>query len=121
MADRNEKEKRGLKIDSGTVGMESARSYRARGSSVRYERIREYRQKDAGGTFGNAMSGSLTSNGWQEGMYQTERTYALNGLQRGDKIRSSITSAERQNKTVAEDLRQITIRYIFELLFATRR
>lgn len=138
-----------MKINSGTVGMESARSYRARGSSVRYERIREYRQNEneAGGMFGNAMSGSLTSNGWQEGMYQTERAYAVSGrqveersdeegmrigergegyltgvgLRRGYKVRSSISAAERQNKTVAEDLRQITIRYIFELLFATRR
>lgn len=145
-----------MKIDSGTVGMESARNYRARGKSVRYEGIKEYRQGFAGGMFGDAMSGSLTSGGWQafpkgdagegtlafgsagEGIPTSgdigvtirdaratgqarAKVSGGYGLYRSGRVRTSVTQTDRNSKNVAEDLRQITMRYIFELLFATRR
>lgn len=129
-----------MRIDSSTVGMESARRYRAGGTSVRHEVIKDYRQNLEEGFFGSALMGSMTAseqNVWQrngqraegddgEGNASTvtneDRTMdGFWGLRGNSGIRRSISSADRENRSVAEDLRQITIRYIFELLFAARR
>ena len=88
-----------MKIDSGTIGMESARSYRARGTAVQKEKIKDYRQQDLGTLFGNALMG-------------TRSNYA---------IRTNASGADRDSKGIQEDLRQITLRLIFQLLFAARR
>lgn len=128
-----------MKIDSGTIGMESARSYRARGTVVKQERIRDYR-RGRDDLFGSAFTGSLFSeeqetSGRKEGdgkggrIGEAENSHAMGyetrhsgfRIRRDYGIKTKVTGSDREKQSVQEDLRQITIRYIFELLFATRR
>ena len=119
-----------MKIDSSTIGMESARSYQATKATYRHFSIMEYRQ------------GALTSenellnaegNAGYEGKTEAEdesqetesadnKLYTLEDWQNSLSIKSgrvNIRNAGTDN--IVEDLRQVTIRYIFDMLFASRR
>ena len=48
------KEKKGLRIDSATIGMESARSYQALGATVRRFTVKDYQQSLANNNSLNA-------------------------------------------------------------------
>lgn len=116
-----------MKIDSSVVGMESARSYRASNTTVRRFAITDYRQSltqgnnslnaaiggdtgEAGGAEEKTAKGSegkntATLQDWQSRLQATTS---------GVSIRSSVS------QTYAE-IKQQTIRYIFDLLFSARR
>lgn len=116
-----------MRIDSSAVGMESARSYRASNTTVRRFAITDYQQglnqgsnalnaaiggetKDAGNAEGKAAKGSEEKNtatlqDWQSRLQATTSNVS---------IRSSVS------QTYA-DIKQQTLRYIFDLLFSARR
>lgn len=116
-----------MKIDSSVVGMESARSYRASNTTIRRFAITDYRQslnqgnnalnaaiggetKDAGNAEEKAAKGSEEKNtatlqDWQSRLQATTSNVS---------IRSSAS------QTYA-DIKQQTLRYIFDLLFSARR
>lgn len=116
-----------MRIDSSAVGMESARSYRASNTTVRRFAITDYQQglnqgsnalnaaiggetKDAGNAEEKAAKGSEEKNtatlqDWQSRLQATTSNVS---------IRSSVS------QTYA-DIKQQTLRYIFDLLFSARR
>lgn len=116
-----------MRIDSSAVGMESARSYRASNTTVRRFAITDYQQglnqgsnalnaaiggetKDAGNAEEKAAKGSEEKNtatlqDWQSRLQATTSNVS---------IRSSAS------QTYA-DIKQQTLRYIFDLLFSARR
>lgn len=116
-----------MRIDSSAVGMESARSYRASNTTVRRFAITDYQQglnqgsnalnaaiggetKDAGHAEEKAAKGSEEKNtatlqDWQSRLQATTSNVS---------IRSSVS------QTYA-DIKQQTLRYIFDLLFSARR
>ena len=112
-----------MRIDSSTVGMESARKYRASGTSVRREMIMDYqhftKQQNEQG-FENEQD-QEKEKGTIRGGVPLGGISTLRGMRSGMKVRNDVNGFDRESRNVAEDLRQITMRYIFELLFATRR
>ncbi len=116
-----------MKIDSSVVGMESARSYRASNTTVRRFAITDYRQgltqgnnslnAAIGGDTGEAGGAEeKTAKGSEEKNTATLQDWQsrLQATTSGVSIRSSVS------QTYAE-IKQQTIRYIFDLLFSARR
>ena len=116
-----------MKIDSSVVGMESARSYKASNTTVRRFTITDYQQgltqsnnnlnAAVGGNTGNTQNAE--ENTAEEGKEANVTTLQdwqtrFRATTSGVSIRSSV------NQTYAE-IKQQTIRYIFDLLFAARR
>ena len=107
--------------------MESARTYRSRSVTVKRERIREYRQEYEGGFFDSMMMESQTSDGKED-----DRGIEVEAQKEGTgkfrfphyrvrEINAAPSKLGMGSGNVAEDLRQITLRTIFLLLFANRR
>ena len=136
---------RGLKIDSSTVGMESARSYRSTTTIFRRFAILNYHQEltdgngalhtavgentgsagntgsDAGKKEGINTPGEGAGNNAEEAKENVQQSAASlqdwqNRLQTG----SSVSVRTPASQTLAS-IRQTTIRYIFDLLFSARR
>ncbi|MGN0401267.1 MAG: hypothetical protein ACI4HQ_03255 [Acetatifactor sp.] len=120
-----------MKIDSSTIGMESERSYRTSNTTVRRFSIKDYQ----GGLTqdNNALNTAIDSNpedpgnaGKQEGAGEkgegTEKS--VNTLQdwqmRFQKITNPVSVRNSASQTLT-NIREQTIRYIFEMLFAARR
>lgn len=114
-----------LKIDSSVIGMESARKYRETSVTFRRFTIKEYEQESAQGGNGlNTAVGSNTGSTENAEESETEKTQQpaelqdwQNRLQMAGSnvaIRSSVSQA-------LVDLREATIRHIFDILFAGRR
>lgn len=125
-----EKEKN-LRIDSSNIGMESARSYKASNVTVRRFMITDYQ---AGLTNGDGMQKGNSLNTAVSGEEEQEKEQKEQTGQTGQK--SNITLEEWQNRfgipsarrtlradsnSVMNDIRQVTLRYIFDMLFAARR
>lgn len=116
-----------MKIDSSVVGMESARSYRASNTTVRRFAITDYRQ---GLTQGNnslnaAIGGDTGEAGNAEEKTAKEseekNTATLQDWQsRLQATTSNVSIRSSVSQTYAE-IKQQTIRYIFDLLFSARR
>lgn len=116
-----------MRIDSSAVGMESARSYKASNTTVRRFAIMDYQQSlTQGNNALNAAIGGNTGNtGNAEGNTAEEGKEAnVTTLQdwqtRFQATTSSVSIRSSASQTFA-DIRQQTIRYIFDLLFAARR
>ena len=122
-----------MKIDSGTVDMGAARSYRA--SSVTLRRFTvENRQVTAGGgdalnaaiggdneNAGNADGAEKKENGQNGEEDKDKQTATLQDWQsRLQPAGSNVAIRSSASQTIA-DIRQSTIRYIFDLLFSYRR
>lgn len=120
-----------MKIDSGTIGMESARSYKTSYTTVRRFAIKEYQSAM------NAAINSGENNELQEQSQASAEERADGELSRdlpaaeatGEvkrwQERYGITAARVKLRNSADqtihDLRQYTVRYIFDMLFAARR
>lgn len=118
-------EKKGLKIDSSTVGMESARSYTKASATVRRFVVTEYQGGLAQGS--NTLNAAVSSNTQNtENPEETETNTEQTGTTLQDwQARFQATAAKinirsSASQTVA-DIRQISIRYIFDMMFASRR
>lgn len=125
-----EKEKN-LRIDSSNIGMESARSYKASNVTVRRFMITDYQ---AGLTNGDGMQKGNSLNTAVSGEEEQEKEQKEQTGQTGQKSnttleewqnRFGIPSARRSirsdSNSVMNDIRQVTLRYIFDMLFAARR
>jgi len=102
-----------LKIDSSTIGMESARNYQSTKTTYRHFSLTEYR----GGSLafdGNGLNAAVTDG-------QTDNSYTLEDWQNSLSVKANRVNirATRQDSTLAE-FRQLTVRYIFSLLFPNR-
>lgn len=116
----------GVKIDSSTVGMESARSYRTSATTIRRFVLSDY-QEEGSNALNTAIGGDTGSTQNAQGddgdTAQTGKA-AVTTLQdwqaRFQATASNITIRSSVSQTYA-DIRQQSIRYIFNLLFGGRR
>lgn len=114
-----------MKIDSSTVGMESARSYRASNTAVRRFAIKDYRggMTQNNNALNTAIGNQTGNAGNQAGMGgATNRTITTvqDWQTRFQATRSHLSIRSSESQTFAS-LREQTIRYIFDMLFAARR
>lgn len=121
-----EGEKKGLVIDSSTVGMESARSYRKASATMRRFVITDYQDEPAQGK--NALNAAVSGNA--QNSVTTEDKEGEKAEQNGNTLQDWQARFQAANTKVnirssasraAENFRQTTIRYIFDLLFSSRR
>lgn len=119
----------GVKIDSSTVGMESARSYRASATTIRRFVISDYQEELTQGNnalntaIGGDTGSTQDAQGEESDTAQAGKaaTTTLQDWQaRFQATASNITIRSSVSRTYA-DIRQQSIRYIFDLLFGARR
>lgn len=111
-----------MKIDSGTVGMESARSYRKASTTVRRFTIMDYQQGLAQGNGNlNAAVNSDTQNAENGGEQEKQVGVTVQDWQvRFQTAGTKVTVRNSSDQTMS-NIRQLSIRYIFDLLFSSRR
>ena len=118
-----------MRIDSSTVGMESSRSYKASSTTVRRFVITDYQEELTQGN--NALHAAIGGDTGDTGNTQTEEKSTEGASERSattmqdwqtrfQATASGISIRSSASQTYA-DIRQQTIRYIFELLFGARR
>lgn len=117
-----------MKIDSATIGMESARSYQSAKTSMRRFVIKDYQGTLANS--GNALNTAVKDNSSDTaekndtaGMTSEENTGTATAAEWQNRFgitvsRSNIRSY--QDNTIS-NIRQLSLRYIFNLLFSSRR
>ncbi len=119
-----------MKIDSSTIGMESARNYHATAVSMRRFTVLKFRRDLTGG--GNALNTAV--GGDTTNPSGTEETGGKKQVQSGDPSATTLSDwqgrlqSRSSNMTIRSsasdtmaNIRQTTIRYIFDLLYAVRR
>ncbi len=118
---KREREK--LKIDSATIGMESARNYRASSTTVRRFSITEYQASlaQSDNTLNTAVADSEENAEEKSGQTTEQNSSLVEDWQSRYRISSSRLNLRTSASNTAMDIKQITIRYIFDLLFAARR
>lgn len=118
-----------MKINSSTVGMESARSYMAANFSVKRFEVTDF----SGAFLGTGLSDSELSQAGNSDKDKAEKSSSKNGgediaskndvldlQQRMAGVRRNYMLRSREH-TSAETIRQQTIKYIFDLLFGESR
>lgn len=117
-----------MRIDSSTIGMESARSYKASNTTVRRFVITEYQASlTQGGNTLNTTVKDSEEKTEEENTKEEKKQIAgqerktLNEWQNRFGVAASRIKVSTSRNHVQEDIRQATIRYIFEMLFAARR
>ena len=115
-----------MRIDSSAIGMESARSYKASSTTFTRFVIRDYQTElqQAGTTLGNNTGESTTGlpGKKQENVQEGQESASVQkDWQSYFGISSGRINLRRDDESIAENLRQVTLRYIFQLLFADRR
>ena len=120
------KEKKVLIIDSSNVGMESARSYRKASATMRRFVITDYQDEPAQGN--DALDAAVGENAQnsaaaekKEGEKAEQNVSTLQDWQARFQATGSRVNIRSSASRTAEDIRQTTIRYIFDLLFSNRR
>ncbi len=119
-----DEEGKGVKIDSSAIGMESGRSYRAFKATIRRFSITEYQGTLAqnGGLLDTAVQGSDAGVDGQNQENAEERDPAAAGeWQDRFGVASSRINIRSAASNAVNDIRQMTMRYIFSLLFGHRR
>lgn len=112
-----------MKIASSTIGMESARSYHASNVTVRRFAIKEYQ---AGLTQNQTNLNTTVSDGQENTEEKSDQTTEKkNSLweewQNRYQVSSSRLNIRSSSSDTVMDIRERTIRYIFDLLFSSRR
>lgn len=112
-----------MRIDSSTIGMESARSYRASNTTVRRFVITEYQANltQGGNTLNTTVKDSEEKTEEQKKQVADQEGKTLDEWQNRFGVVSSRIKVGTPRNHVQENIRQATIRYIFEMLFAARR
>lgn len=120
--------KRGMRINSSAVDMESARSYRATSTTLRRFTIRNFQEESAKGegalnaTVGDNTDGAGDAGGKAGGAEgkagQTADIQDWQGRLRQSGSGAVVRSSASQTYA---NIRQYTVRYIFNLLFSARR
>lgn len=119
-----------MRIDSSTVGMESARRYRSTSTTLRRFTIMDYRQSLAGGNgklnsavggnAGNAGDNGKGNAGNSAGLTGRSATVLQDWQTRLQSSGSSAAVRTSSSQTYA-NIRQHTVSYIFNMLFSARR
>lgn len=113
-------------IDSGKVGMESARSYRKASVSIRRFVITDYQDGPTQGNdalnaaVGENAQGQTTTENKGGGKAAQDQNTFQNWQARFQTASTRVNIRSSASRT-AEDFRQTTIRYIFDLLFSNRK
>lgn len=111
-----------MRIDSSAVGMESARSYRASNTTIRRFAITDYRQNPGQGHGAlNAAIGGNTGSAGGNVAGEGKKVSTLQDWQARLQSTGSNVSVRSAASRTYEDIKQQTIRYIFDLLFSARR
>lgn len=119
-----------MRIDSSTVGMESARSYRASNTTVRHFSITDYQEglTKGNGSLNAAIGGNTENTANAEENQSGEQTdstaKAVTTMQDWQTRFQTGTANVSIRSTVSQtfmEIREQTIRYIFDLLFAAGR
>lgn len=106
-----------MKIDSATIGMESARSYKTSSTTFRQFAITDYQA----GLNTTVTEGQVKDEEESKEQVQTKNNTAFENWQDRFGISSSRISLRESVDNKIADIRQVTIRYIFDMLFAARR
>ncbi len=120
-----------MRIDSSTVGMESARNYYSAKTTYRRFSIMDYRAGsltyngnglNAAVTGGQSENGQVQENKESESSEASEKKlYTLADWQNSLSVRSARMNISRSGRAnFMNDMRSATLRYIFDLLFAGR-
>ena len=119
-----------MRIDSSTVGMESARRYRSTSATLRRFTIMDYRQGLAGGNgklnsavggnAGNAGDNGKGNAGNSAGLTGRSATVLQDWQTRLQSSGSGAAVRTSSSQTYA-NIRQHTVSYIFNMLFSARR
>lgn len=117
-----------MKIDSSTVGMASARNYHSTAVSMRRFTVLKYQRNLAGG--GNALNTAVgggaqdASGAGEADAKKSQANQSASALQdwqgRLQSRSSNMTIRSSASETFA-NIRQTTIRYIYDILFSARR
>lgn len=113
-----------MRIDSATIGMESARSYQALGVTVRRFTIKDYQQSlENNNSLNAAVQGENEKQDEKntENTQNTEQTATLEEWYQRMNVSPGKVSIRSSRETVFTNIQQITLRYIFDLLFSSRR
>ncbi len=116
-----------MRIDSGTIGMESARSYRTSITQVRRFMVTDYQETLAQGnnTLNAAVEDGTGEKQQEEDAIKenksNENAATLTEWQNRFGVSATRISMRTSSNNTINELRQYTVRYIFELLFASRR
>lgn len=112
-----------MKIDSSTIGMESARSYHASNATVRRFSIMDYQQSLAQG--GNSLNAAISE---EQGDTQDKssgaadkRNTTMQEWQNRFQVSSNRISIHTSASQAFFEIRETSLRYIFDMLFASRR
>ncbi len=117
-----------MKIASSNIGMESARSYRASTATVRRFSIMDYRQSltQSGNALNTAVKGESRNAEQNEsqtagqqrntGIAEWQNRFGMPG-----NITVGRTRMRNADSSILSDIQQMTIRYIFDMLFSARR
>lgn len=119
-----------MRIDSSTVGMESARRYRSTSTTLRRFTIMDYRQglsggngklnAEVGGNAGNTGNTGKDNDRNSAGMTGRSITVLQDWQTRLQSSGSGASVRTPSSQTYA-NLRQHTVSYIFNMLFSARR
>lgn len=122
------KERSDVRIDSSTIGMESGRSYQASSTTVRRFILSDYQESLTQGN--NALNAAIGGNTGETGNAQeesdTEETGERSSATLQDwqtRFRATVSNVSIRSSAsqTYSNIRQQSIRYIFELLFGERR
>lgn len=119
-----------MRIDSSVVGMESARTYQSTKTSYRRFSLMEYREGsltyDSNGlnaavTDGQTENQALSEESGESAETSEKKLYTLEDWQNSLSVKANRVNirATRSDNTM-EEFRQLTVRYIFSLLFPNR-
>lgn len=117
-----------MKIDSSNIGMESARSYRASNTTIRRFVIKDYQKSLAQG--GNSLNAAVQ--GEQEKEQEGKKTEkdsmktensgnTITEWQNRFQMSAGKLNIHAPRNHVSLEIHELSLRYIFEMLFAARR
>lgn len=112
-----------MRIDSSAIGMESTRNYRATDTTVRRFSITEYTgslTKNLNTAVGGEAAETEDTENAEE-QQPAKQTATLEDWQGRLQMSSARVTVRNSGSQVLTDIRQMTFRYIFELLFSGRR
>ena len=112
-----------MKIASSTIGMESARSYQASNVTVRRFTIKEYQASltQNQNTLNTSVADSQENAEEKSEQTTEQKNNLLEDWQNRYQVSTSKLNIRSSSSDTISDIRQLTVRYIFELLFSSRK
>lgn len=118
-----------LRIESSTIGMDSARSYKTSNMTVKRFMIMDYQEEV---DQSNSLLNTTVSEGGEDANLTEDNTQTAENTENKESAASvywqnrlntsyTRTNIRSSSDYVVSDIRQMTVRYIFDLLFSARR